>query len=459
MRWAWGGLGPRHAGHPLWLPPHLPAPPPRAVTQALPLAFTATGPVPPGVSHGNRARDRALSRSPVGTVCHTASTLPRGQAGLAGNLSQDPSGRDTVDIRGPCTRTAKGLPQTSPEPRDLPRSAPQSTGVSKSVTWGTLLHPETQPATVCPWPPTGFMGTSLPLPLPHTDKQGTHAHTHTYVHAHACTHPHTCTCMHTYTHHPHAHPPTPTRMHAHKHTHTHYLHTCTRAPTRTRPAHTHTPHTPPASTRTPVHTHARTHTRTSTRPGEPRGKVGPGGRQGPEPRPPLVSRAGTCRGSQSGSLWSWHLSARACHRPAPPHGPVSAASPNAHRSGFLTSGAPHGRGREDTGPAAPPLAGRNRSVTRAGTRQAAGLRGPHVTARGQGTNPALSAEAPETGRGRGSHLHGYAGRLVASGEGGWQGARPRLLGPRLCLTWRPVHWDPAGRQERVGVVLCTQSCL
>lgn len=223
VRWAWGGLGPRHAGHPLWLPPHLPAPPPRAVTQALPLAFTAMGPVPPGVSHGNRARDRALSRSPVGTVCHTASTLPRGQAGLAGNLSQDPSGRDTVDIRGPCTRTAKGLPQTSPEPRDLPRSAPQSTGVSKSVSWGTLLHPETQPATVCPWPPTGFMGTSPPLPLPHTDKQGTHAHTHTYVHAHACTHPHTCTCMHTYTHHPHAHPPTPTRMHAYKHPHTHTL--------------------------------------------------------------------------------------------------------------------------------------------------------------------------------------------------------------------------------------------
>lgn len=43
--------------------------------------------------------------------------------------------------------------------------------------------------------------------------------------------------------------------------------------------------------------------------------------------------------------------------------------------------------------------------------------------------------------------------------GGWQGARPRLLGPCLCLAWRPVHRDPAGRQERVGVVLCTQSCL
>lgn len=44
-------------------------------------------------------------------------------------------------------------------------------------------------------------------------------------------------------------------------------------------------------------------------------------------------------------------------------------------------------------------------------------------------------------------------------RGGWQGARPFLLGPRLCLAWWPVHRDPAGRRERVGLVLCTQSCL
>lgn len=361
---------------------------------------------------------------------------------------------------------------TGPVHKDSQRPAPDLTKAPRSATVSASEHRREQVRLLGDTPaPRNTASYRLPLASHgvHGDFSAppTAAHRqagYTRPHAHICT----CARTHTPTHvymHAHVHtPPARAPTHAHTHarpqtpTHTHYLHTCTRAPTRTRPAHTHTPHTPPASTRTPVHTHARTHTRTSTRPGEPRGKVGPGGRRGPEPRPPLVSRAGTCRGSQSGSLWSWHLSARACHRPASPHGPVSAASPNAHRSGFLTSGAPHGRGREDTGPAAPPLAGRNRSVTRAGTRQAAGLRGPHVTARGQGTNPALSAEAPETGRGRGSHLHGYAGRLVASG-GGWQGARPRLLGPRLCLAWRPVHRDPAGRQERVGVVLCTQSCL
>lgn len=246
---------------------------------------------------------------------------------------------------------------TGPVHKDSQRPAPDLTRAPRSATVSASEHRREQVRLLGDTPaPRNTASYRLPLASHgvHGDFSAppTAAHRqagYTRPHAHICT----CTRMHTPTHvymHAHVHtPPARAPTHAHTHarpqtpTHTHYLHTCTR------PAHTHTPHTPPASTRTPVHTHARTHTRTSTRPGEPRGKVGPGGRRGPEPRPPLVSRAGTCRGSQSGSLWSWHLSARACHRPAPPHGPVSAASPNAHRSGFLTSGAPHGRGREDTG--------------------------------------------------------------------------------------------------------------
>lgn len=453
MRWAWGGLGPRHAGHPLWLPPHLPAPPPRAVTQALPLAFTATGPVPPGVSHGNRARDRALSRSPVGTVCHTASTLPRGQAGLAGNLSQDPSGRDTVDIRGPCTRTAKGLPQTSPEPRDLPRSAPQSTGVSKSVSWGTLLHPETQPATVCPWPPTGFMGTSPPLPLPHTDKQGTHAHTHTYVHAHARTHPHTCTCMHTYTHHPHAHPPTPTRMHAHKHPHTHTL-----------SAHMYTsrPHAYPTHSAC-LHTHARAHPRAHTHthihaPWRTPWEGGPRGTAG-------------SRASAAPRFPGWDLP-RLTERVAVelalvcPRVPPTCLTPRARLCRFPQRpplrlsdlGGPTRTGERGHWPRSP-ASGRQEPIRDASRDTSGGWpqRSPRHCSR-PGDKPCSLCRGSGNREGQRQPLT----RLCweAGGKwGGWQGARPRLLGPRLCLAWRPVHRDPAGRQERVGVVLCTQSCL
>lgn len=356
---------------------------------------------------------------------------------------------------------------TGPVHKDSQRPAPDLTRAPRSATVSASEHRREQVRLLGDTPaPRNTASYRLPLASHgvHGDFSAppTAAHRqagYTRPHAHICT----CTRTHTPTHvymHAHVHTP-PARAPTHAHTHARPQ---TPTHTHTLSAHMYTshPHAYPTHSAC-LHTHARAHPRAHTHthihaPWRTPWEGGPRGTAG-------------SRASAAPRFPGWDLP-RLTERVAVelalvcPRVPPTCLTPRARLCRFPQRpplrlsdlGGPTRTGERGHWPRSP-ASGRQEPIRDASRDTSGGWpqRSPRHCSR-PGDKPCSLCRGSGNREGQRQPLT----RLCweAGGKwGGWQGARPRLLGPRLCLAWRPVHRDPAGRQERVGVVLCTQSCL